>query len=61
MASSILFQTMVVSAQEISSESLEEHSQQVPIAEQPEDLSDMQILQECRIVQQVTRRTKKLD
>jgi len=27
----------------------------------PEDLSDMQILQECRIVQQVTRRTRKLD
>jgi len=34
---------------------------QMEMSRLPEDLSDMQILQECRIVQQVTRRTRKLD
>lgn len=34
---------------------------QMEMSRLPEDLSDMQILQECRIVQQVTKRTRKLD
>ena len=34
---------------------------QMEMSRLPEDLSDMQILQECRIVQQVTRQTRKLD
>ena len=34
---------------------------QMEMSRLPEDLSDMPILQECRIVQQVTKRTRKLD